>query len=656
MLRCYVVTFSALSPQRLCGLFLTALCVSVLGCSANAPSTSTLAGGQLSGHVHGGQQPVSGSTIQLYAAGTSGYGSSATPLLSSALVTDASGSFTIPSGYTCPSATSQLYIVATGGNPGLSPGTNNAALALMAALGPCSLHGGQLTLDPSSFITINEVTTVASVYALSAFMGVNATQVGTSSTNVVGMANSFALVNNLVNTTTGTALAMTPSGNGTVPQAKINTLGNIVAACVNSNGTGTSCNELATAATPPGGTAPVDTIQGLLNVARNPANNVGAFFALASATPPFQPALSVVPNDWTLSLNYTGGGLSNPQGMAIDLNGNVWIANNGTAPNTSSITELGNNGAILSGSTGYTGGGMNFVSGIAIDPSGNAWVSSSGNSNVVKLSSSGAILSGANGFTGGGLSTPRAIAVDGDGNVWVTDTDSQSVIKLSNSGTILSGATGFMAGGSTNPLSIAIDSGGNAWVANESDNTVTELSSTGVVLSGATGYPMGANVFPISIAIDASGHVWFMNAFGDAAFELSNSGSLLSPAAGYPACVSPNPPTLPGLKCQTSFVFPLAIDGSGNIWPGMAVDSFNGQGSLVARNFGVAKLNSSGTILSGPSGFVPSASTTIVVDGSGNVWADNAAGNNVTEMIGVATPVVTPLSLGVKTGTLGSLP
>jgi hypothetical protein len=43
------------------------------------------------GSVHGGQQAVSGSTIQLYAVGTTGDGSAATPLLTQAVTTDASG-------------------------------------------------------------------------------------------------------------------------------------------------------------------------------------------------------------------------------------------------------------------------------------------------------------------------------------------------------------------------------------------------------------------------------------------------------------------------------------------------------------------------------------------------------------------------------------
>jgi hypothetical protein len=650
------VTYSGLLPQRLCGIFLAALCASILGCSANVASNSPVVGGQLRGNVHGGQQPITGGSVQLYAAGTTGYGASATPLLSSPVLSDSSGNFSITGGYTCPSSTSQLYIVATGGNPGLAAGTNNAAIALMAALGPCGFYGGQYTLDPNSFITINEVTTVASVYALSAFMGGDATHVGTSSTNAIGLANSFQIVNNLVNTTMGATLAATPAGNGVSPQATVNTLGDILASCVNSDGTGTLCSTLFVAATPSGGTAPTDTIQAIFDIARNPANNVSVLYGLASPTPPFQPTLASAPNDWTLGVTYTGGGLTNPQGMAIDGSGNVWIANNGTAPNTSSITELSSNGTILSGASGYTGGGMSFALGIAIDPSGNAWVTAYGNGNVIKLNSSGVILSGTNGFTGGGLDSPLSIAIDGAGNAWVTDSGSQNVIKLSNSGAILSGAGGFTAGGSSG--SIAIDSAGNAWIGSGSGSTITELSNSGAVLIEENGYA-GGQVHPAGVSLDASGNVWFVNASGGAAFELSSSGSLLSPSSGYVSCVSPSPPTRPGHMCDPTYSFnQLAIDGSGNLWLQSFTDFIDINGNVTSRSFGVAELNSSGTIISGPTGYVPTGSTAtvtkIVIDGSGNVWTGGS--NSVTELIGAGTPVATPFSLGVKNGTLGARP
>lgn len=85
-------------------LLLTALAVISVGCGVTPSSSSSSSGSSgssgsvplaLNGHVMGGQQPVSGATIQLYAAGSSGYGSASTGLLTSAVTTDASGSFTI---------------------------------------------------------------------------------------------------------------------------------------------------------------------------------------------------------------------------------------------------------------------------------------------------------------------------------------------------------------------------------------------------------------------------------------------------------------------------------------------------------------------------------------------------------------------------------
>jgi hypothetical protein len=645
---------SACPSLRWCSLCVTALSVAIVGCGTNLPSDNSVGGGQLRGSIHGGQQPISGASIQLYAAATTGYGAGAVPLLSPPVISDAGGGFVITGGYTCPSSSSQLYIVATGGNPGLTSSTsNNPAITLMAALGPCSLYGSQYTLDPNAFLSINEVTTVASVYALAAFMGGDATHVGTSSTNAIGLSNSFQIVNNLVNTTTGAALAVTSAGNGTAPQAEINTLADILAYCVNSDGTGAPCGALFAAATPSGGTAPTDTIKAIYNIASNPANQVGALYALVPPGPPFQPTLTEIPNDWTVGVNYAGAG-PNAQAIAIDGPGNVWIANNGNNANSASITELSNNGMVLSGATGYTGGGMSFPIGIAIDQSGNAWVAAYGNGNVVKLSSSGAILSGPGGFTGGGLSDPRGVAIDGTGNAWVADYGSHSVIKLSSSGAILSGGAGFTAGGSTSPISIAIDNAGNAWVANINDYTVTELSNSGAVLSGTSGYYLGPLVHPNPVAIDGSGNAWVEN-LNNAVLKLNGSGTLLSPAAGFHTCVAT---ISPQVICDTASTG-LAIDGAGNVWTSTAYEyDSNSNPPFIIRSSGVAEVNNSGTILSGGTGYSGGglySPRVMAIDGAGNVWVINGD-DSVTELIGAATPVVTPFSVGITNHTLGTRP
>jgi streptogramin lyase len=538
----------------------------------------------------------------------------------------------------------------------------------MAALGPCSLHGSQYTLDPNSFISINEVTTVASVYALAAFMGGDATHVGTSSTNAIGLANSFLVVNNLVNTTTGAALAVTPGGNGTAPQATLNTLANIVASCVNSDGTGSVCSALAAAATPSGGTAPTDTIQGILNVARNPANNVSALFALASPTPPFQPTLSAAPNDWILAVTYTMGG-SFPSQIALDASGNAWMTSTSINGAPYSVTELNSNGAILSGANGYSIGNL-APSGIAIDPTGNVWVSGTGA--VVKLSSNGTLLSGTNGFTGGGLTTPFGIALDGQGNAWVSDSGSKTLIKLDSSGNILSGASGFTTGSTFLPMGVAIDRSGDAWVVDGSN--LTEFNNSGAVLSGS-GYPTG---FTSSlVAFDGTGNAWVSAAVCCTAgfpelgltnvAKVSSSGMQISPALGYPNCTSFNqpPPGDSATLCIGWNPNPVALDGAGNVW-GVAVWENLIRGRANSISSAISELSNAGTILSGNNGLTGGANWTLnfsnggsspgflAIDGGGNVWV--ISGGGVLEFIGAATPVVTPFSVGVKNGTLGARP
>ena len=183
-------------------------------------NTSGLNGVALSGTVRAGNLPVSGAAVELFAAGNTGYGSVASPLVISnggySVTTASDGSFAIPAGYTCPSMYSLLFLVATGGTP-QDAAHANSQLGLMTALGPCS------GLNNSVPLIVNEVTAVASVYALAPFAGADYAHIGSSSSNYNngpnlsnatnynnGLANAFATVNNLVDVTTGQALSVPP--------------------------------------------------------------------------------------------------------------------------------------------------------------------------------------------------------------------------------------------------------------------------------------------------------------------------------------------------------------------------------------------------------------------------------------------------------------
>ncbi len=270
-----------------------------LGTTSSIPSSFAVRG-----IVRGGQEPVTGATIQLYAAGTTGDGSAATPLLQNPAQTDPSGSFVITSEYTCPSATAEVYLAASGGNPGLPSGQSNPAIAMMTALGQCG------SLTASTYITVNEVTTIGSLAALYPYV-TSISQLGSGSSDAAQLATAFALVNEYVNTATGTTPGPTLPGGSNAPSLQINTLADILATCVNSSGgvagDNSPCGNLFSLATPQAGSAPIDIFGTMLNTLENPSQNVTAIFNLIAPNSPFQPVLSAAPTSWALPIVAASG-------------------------------------------------------------------------------------------------------------------------------------------------------------------------------------------------------------------------------------------------------------------------------------------------------------------------------------------------------------
>ncbi|MFI5304251.1 MAG: hypothetical protein ACHQYP_05575 [Nitrospiria bacterium] len=123
--------------------------------------------------------------------------------------------------------------------------------------------------------------------------------------------------------------------------------------------------------------------------------------------------------------NITKESLANPEGIAVDPTGNIWVANY----NDDSVSKRDSNGKLLSPSLGFTGGGLNKPLGIAIDATGNVWVANYGNNSVTKLDSSGKPLSPSSGFTVNGLNLPFSITIDTVGNVLVAN-EGNSITEL----------------------------------------------------------------------------------------------------------------------------------------------------------------------------------------------------------------------------------
>ncbi len=321
-------------------------CAGVSPVAPVAPATSLA----IRGAVHGGQQPVTGATIQLYAVGTTADGSAGAPLGSST-TTASDGSFSLTGKYNCTSAVNGVntlvYLLSTGGNPGGS-GTN-ANLAMMAALGPCS------SLTSSTFIYIDEVTTVGAVAALYPYM-TSAPTLGSGSSDAAAFATAFGNVSEYTNTTTGTAPGPNLPGGYYASSTEINTLSNIIAACVNSTGgtagDSSACGNLFNL-TKSGSVAPTNTIAALLNILNNPTQNASSLFGLPQPIAPFQPSLTAAPSTWALpilpiaatpSISIAGGTYSSAQFVTIsDTTVGVVIRYtlDGSTPTASSPTYTG---------------------------------------------------------------------------------------------------------------------------------------------------------------------------------------------------------------------------------------------------------------------------------------------------------------------------
>jgi streptogramin lyase len=567
-----------------------------------------------SGKAMAGKQPLIGASVQMYLAGTSGNGSSGAALLSSPLTTDANGAFVVPSGYFCPSGASQFYVVVRGGRSGAAATAANGAIALLTVMGTC------LQSFTESQIVVNEATTVAGVYALSQFLSAGA-NLGASSSNALGLANAVATAQALVDVTKGSSPGPGFAANGTSPAPRIDSLANLLNGCTAAGATGSSCSGLFSATTAAGnGSAPNNTLDAALNLARNPAANVAALYALSTGSNAFAPALASAPADWTLFINYTGGGMNAPSGLGIDSVGDVWVA---SYFNVASVFSPLGKPLVPQGITGF---GLSASYGLAVDANNNAWIPNepsatvAGNS-VSVLNSNGQSVAGSGGFTAGGLDFPIAVAIDTDGSAWLVDYGDSHLTHLSSSGQALSGTTGYASPTLVFPVAAAIDGSHNVWIANQGAATVTKVAANGSQFSSYT----CCNA-PSGLAIDQLGNVWVTNYYGNSISELSSSGAVLSNGA-YSGGGIDHPQD-------------IAIDGAGDVWIA------NYRAASITELAG-AGATAPGAALSPAGGLGPDAALleayAIAVDASGNVWVSNFGNNTLTQFIGLAAPVRTPL-------------
>jgi hypothetical protein len=571
-----------------------------------------------------------------------------------------------------PAQSVSIYnITAQGGNPTGSY-TNPAAAMLAVIPTPCSSTTG------NQFVTVNEVTTVAGVWALQQFMSITPTpgvttpwtptsgttlpwQIGAPTTNITGLANAFLISQSLANIATGATATSTTSNTiaNTINSVlyttyvnpdyhKINSLANVLSACVN-DGVGTECSSLATDTTPASATAPTDTIQMAYYLATHPAGltmtSTGYTTApgylcatYGTANAPFSPTLtcstSAYPSDWAIMVTYRAYqgastvGTVNAGNVAVDGSGNIWTSYTASSSATGSITAFNAAGQVIL-----------------------APVTSGTLSTTVGWNASG---SGGGTFTINASKAYGSIAIDTLGNAWaanyydatVTDgaNSEQPIVEITPTGlgtaTPSATATGYLVGPSTS--AIAIDSTGDIYTSSSTTASrwyINELFNAGTAAapSYSTFYTgsIHATSYYSQIIIDQSGY---------ADTFLYNNGN-----------ISRGNSTFTNTSTVTAAASQGAIDSSNNIW------GTNGTNLYYLNTGGLYTSTVTPTVTTYASGGGTSEGGLqypqgVAIDGAGNVWVANtlsSSSGGLSEFVPSSNgTVLTPLS---PTGVTGAL-
>ena len=175
------------------------------------------------------------------------------------------------------------------------------------------------------------------------------------------------------------------------------------------------------------------------------------------------------------------GSLLNPTSVTVAPTGghNIYVVENGGAVSgltgaTDRVSYFDPTGTYLGtwGNTGSGNGSFADPQGIAVDSTGDVYVADTGNNRVQKFTSSGGWLASWDSTMG--IDNPLEIAVDASDKVWVVD--GASVSRYTGTGTLL---TSWLSGGATG---VDIDSDGNVWVTSTA-GVVREYDVTGVLLA-----------------------------------------------------------------------------------------------------------------------------------------------------------------------------
>ncbi|MGA2595368.1 MAG: BACON domain-containing carbohydrate-binding protein, partial [Bryobacteraceae bacterium] len=241
--------------------------------------------------------------------------------------------------------------------------------------------------------------------------------------------------------------------------------------------------------------------------------------------------------EWNTTLTaLVSSGLSNPQGVAVDGKGNIYIADS----TDNAIKEWN---AVTNAVTSLVGSGISYPAGVAVDAQGNVYFSDYGH-NAIKewIAASGLV----NTLVSTGLNAPRGVAVDALGNVYFADSKNNAIKKwiAGSSPQVVT----LVNSGLNTPSGVAVDGDGNVYIADTSNNAIKEWNPlNSVVTTLVSSGPKG----PAGVAVDGQGNVYIAS---------TNANSILK---FTPAYVSPGFTTKTEVAASGTDSLPVTVIPAG---------------------------------------------------------------------------------------------
>ena len=384
----------------------------------------------------------------------------------------------------------------------------------------------------------------------------------------------------------------------------------------------------------------------------------------------------------------TDAELNLPIGLALDGSGHLFISDFGddrirmVSLATGIITTVAGNGITsYSGDNGpATSAALDSPRGIAVDRQGNLYIADQGNFRVRKVDARSRIIttvagSGTLDFEiDSGPATkvsigPYGVAVDNDGNLWITDNAFERIRRVDGTGALTTvagtGQSGFSGDGGparqarlAHPWSIAVDAAGNVIFSDSDNHRVRKISATtGIITTiagsadpshgGDSGPAALANLRgPFHMAFDADGNFLFTESLDQRIRKIDRTTGIISTFAGTELIptgdldLGDNGPAT-----QAKFFNPhgIVVDRSGNVF---IADSWNYRVRKISRNGIVTTIAGTGVSgFSGDGGPAIKAELNspegLAVDSAGNVFVADTDNHRIRRIDAISGAITT---------------